>query len=70
VKPEAVWSPSKSSPAGASTAPSCAASRWRAPPQEAVQTVNLLPAAALAGSAAVAILLWRRRTKRGRLQYA
>jgi len=37
---------------------------------EAVRTVNLLPAAALAGSAAVAYLLWRRRSKRGRLQYA
>jgi hypothetical protein len=37
---------------------------------EAVWTLNPLPAAALAGSAAaaVAFLLWRRRSKRGRLQ--
>jgi hypothetical protein len=33
-------------------------------------TLNPLPAAALAGSAAVAFLLWRRRSKRGRLQVA
>jgi hypothetical protein len=35
VEPEAVWSSSlsTSSPAGASTAPSCVASRWRAPSQ-------------------------------------
>ena len=32
---------------------------------EAVRTVNHLPAAALAGSATVAYLLWRRRSKRG-----
>jgi hypothetical protein len=31
-------------------------------------TLNYLPAAALADSAAVAYLLWRRRFKRGRLQ--
>ncbi len=35
---------------------------------EAVRTVNLLPAAALAGSAAVAFLLWRRRYERSRLR--
>ncbi len=35
---------------------------------EAVWTLNPLPAAALASSAAVAFLLWRRRSKRGRLQ--
>ena len=70
MKPEAVWSPSKSSPAGASSSIVRRIAVAGPAAGEAVRTVNLLPAAALAGSAAVAYLLWRRRSKRGRLQYA